>query len=239
MPELTGYITLSRQMAMQRQMEVIANNIANMSSTGYKAESVLFEEYLETTADGDTISYVRDYGTSRNLSEGEFKATENPMDVAITEGGYMKVETDTGLYYSRNGNLRLDATGQLVNDEGFPILDDNGQPIVLTPDDPTLTIARDGTVSNSQGPLAKIAIVSFENEQNLSPVGAGLYQTDDPEIPPLDVSVLQGMLETSNVLPIKEITKMIDLSRSYQSTASLMQEDGDLQSEAIETLGRV
>ncbi len=239
MPALTGYITLSRQMAMQRQMEVIANNLANMSSTGYKTESVLFEEYLETTENGDTVSYVRDYGTSRNLAEGEFKATENPMDVAVTKGGYLKVETDTGVYYSRNGNLRLDAIGQLVTDEGFPILDDKDQPIVLTPEDPTLTIARDGTVSNSQGPLAKLAVVSFENEQNLSPVGSGLYQTQDPEIPPLNVSVLQGMLETSNVLPIKEITKMIDLSRSYQSTANLMQEDGDLLTEAIESLGRV
>ncbi|MDP7549263.1 MAG: flagellar hook-basal body complex protein, partial [Alphaproteobacteria bacterium] len=162
MPELTGYITLSRQMAMERQMEVIANNLSNMSSTGYKSESVLFEEYLETTADGDTISYVRDYGTSRDLSEGEFMATENPMDVAITKGGYMKVETDTGMYYTRNGNLRLDATGQLVTDEGFPILDDGEQPIILTPEDPTLTIAKDGTISNSQGPLAKLAIVSFE-----------------------------------------------------------------------------
>lgn len=113
------------------------------------------------------------------------------------------------------------------------------QPIVLTPEDPTLTIAKDGTVSNSQGPLAKLAIVGFENEQNLSPVGSGLYQTQDPEVPPLDVAVLQGMLETSNVLPIKEITKMIDLSRSYQSTANLMQEDGDLLAEAIESLGRV
>jgi flagellar basal-body rod protein FlgF len=239
MPELTGYITLSRQMAMERQMEVIANNLSNMSSTGYKSESVLFEEYLETTADGDTISYVRDYGTSRDLSEGEFMATENPMDVAITKGGYMKVETDTGMYYTRNGNLRLDATGQLVTDEGFPILDDGEQPIILTPEDPTLTIAKDGTISNSQGPLAKLAIVSFENEQNLSPVGSGLYQTDDAEIEPLDVAVLQGMLETSNVLPIKEITKMIDLSRSYQSTANLMQENGDLTTEAIEVLGRV
>jgi flagellar basal-body rod protein FlgF len=239
MPAVTGYITLSRQMAMQRQMEVIANNLSNMSSTGYKSESVLFEEYLETTVDGDSISYVRDYGTSRDLSEGEFKSTENPMDVAITKGGYMKVQTDTGMYYTRNGNMRIDAVGQLVTDEGFPILDEGEQPIVLTPEDPTLTIAKDGTISNSEGPLTKLAIVSFENEQKLSPVGSGLYQTGEAEIPPLDISVLQGMLETSNVLPIKEITRMIDLSRSYQSTANLMQEDGDLTTEAIESLGRV
>ncbi len=239
MPEVTGYITLSRQMAVQRQMEVIANNLANMSSTGYKAESVLFEEYLEQTEDGDTISYVRDYGTSRDLSEGEFTPTGNPMDVAITKGGYMTVETDTGLYYTRNGNLRLDATGQLVTDEGFPILDDKGKPIVVTPDDPTFEIAKDGTISNSLGPVAKLSVVSFENEQALSPVGSGLYQTEEPEIEPEGVSVMQGMLETSNVLPIKELTKMIDLSRSYQSTASLMKKDDDLISEAIDSLGRV
>ncbi len=239
MPEVTGYITLSRQMAMQRQMEVIANNLANMNSTGYKTESVLFEEYLETTVEGDSISYVRDYGTSRDLAEGEFTPTGNPMDVAITKGGYMIVETDTGLYYSRNGNLRLDAIGQVVTDEGFPVLDDKGKPIVVTPEDTTFEIARDGTISNSTGPLAKLAIVSFENEQKLSPVGSGLYQTEELEIEPEGVMVMQGMLETSNVLPIKEITKMIDLSRSYQSTANLMQEDADLLGEAIESLGRV
>jgi flagellar basal-body rod protein FlgF len=239
MPEVTGYITLSRQMAMERQMEVIANNLANMNSTGYKTESVLFEEYLETTPEGDSISYVRDYGTSRDLAEGEFTPTENPMDIAITKGGYLSVQTDTGLYYSRNGNLRLDAEGQLVTDEGFPILDEKGQPVTVEPEDPTFEIATDGTISNSLGPLTKLAVFSFENEQNLSPVGSGLYQTEDTPIPPEGISVIQGMLETSNVLPIKEITKMIDLSRSYQSTANLMQEDADLLSEAIESLGRV
>lgn len=239
MPELTGYITLSRQMAMERQMEVIANNLANMSSTGYKGESVLFEEYLETTEEGDNISYVRDYGTSRDLAEGEFKPTGNPMDIAISKGGYLTVETDTGLYYSRNGNLRLDAIGQLVTDEGFPVLDEKGKPIVVTPDDPTFEIAKDGTISNSLGPLTRLSIVSFENEQKLSPVGSGLYQTDEPEIPPEGVYVIQSMLESSNVTPIKEIVKMIDLSRSYQSTATLMQDDADLVNEAIESLGRV
>ena len=239
MPEITGYITLSRQMAMERQMEVIANNLANLSSTGYKGESVLFEEYLETTEQGDSISYVRDYGTSRDLSEGEFSPTGNPMDIAISKGGYLTVETDTGLYYSRNGNLRLDAIGQLVSDEGFPILDDKGKPIVLTPDDPTFEIAKDGTISNSLGPLTKLSIVSFENEQNLSPVGSGLHQTEEPEIPPEGVYVVQGMLEGSNVTPIKEIVKMIDLSRSYQSTATLMKDDAELVNEAIESLGRV
>lgn len=239
MPELTGYITLSRQMAMERQMEVIANNLANMSSTGYKGESVLFEEYLETTEEGDDISYVRDYGTSRDLAEGEFKPTGNPMDIAISKGGYLTVETDTGLYYSRNGNLRLDAIGQLVTDEGFPVLDEKGKPIVVTPDDPTFEIAKDGTISNSLGPLTRLSIVSFENEQKLSPVGSGLYQTDEPEIPPEGVYVIQSMLESSNVTPIKEIVKMIDLSRSYQSTATLMQDDADLVNEAIESLGRV
>jgi flagellar basal-body rod protein FlgF len=87
--------------------------------------------------------------------------------------------------------------------------------------------------------LAKLGIVTFENEQALSPVGSGLYQTEETELPPDGITVIQGMLETSNVLPIKEITKMIDLSRSYQSTASLMQEDDDLISESIEALGRV
>lgn len=239
MIENTAYIVLSRQTAMRRQLDVIANNIANMSSTAFKSEQVLFNEYLVDGEERSKIAFVTDIGTARNLAAGEFIRTENPLDLAIRGRAYLTVETPEGERYTRNGSLRIDGEGFLVTSYGHKILDDTGQAIELDPNDPRLSVAHDGTLTGGQGPIGRIALVTFENEQNLEQIGSGLYRTDDQPIEAEDATVEQGMLENSNVEPILEMTRMIELSRSYQSTNSMMTREDEMRRRGIERLGRV
>lgn len=239
MIENTAYIVLSRQTAMRRQMDVIANNIANMNTTAFKTEQVLFEEFLVEGEAGNKISFVTDIGTARNLTEGQFMRTENPFDLAIRGRGYLVIETDEGERYTRNGGLRVDAEGFLTTAFGNNVLDDTGRAIQVDPNDPELSIASDGALTGGQGPIGRLAVVTFENEQSLEPVGAGLYKTNDDPEPAEDAIVEQGALENSNVEPILEMTRMIELSRNYQSTNTMINREDDVRRRAIERLGTV
>jgi flagellar basal-body rod protein FlgF len=239
MSENTGYIVLSRQMAIQRQMDVIANNIANMSTTAFKTERVLFEEFLMETETGENLAYVRDFGTSRDVTQGEFQPTSNPLDVAISGPGYFSVETADGIRYTRSGQFRLDTEGFLITASGHKILDNAQQPISLAGGDAVLDIASDGTISNSAGTIGKLGLVSFLNEQTLLPVGDGLYQTEEAPTPVDDVSVVQGMVESSNVVPILEMTRMIQATRAYKSSTEILSKDDDIRQQTINRLGRV
>lgn len=240
MVENTGYIVLSRQMAIQRQMDVIANNIANMSTAAFKTERVLFEEYLvEDPSTGESFAYVRDYGTSRNLEQGEFNPTANPLDIAIAGDGYFSVETAEGVRYTRNGQLRVNAEGFLTVSSGERLLDPGEMPILLNSKDSTIDIASDGTISNSSGAVGKINVVSFENEQDMIPIGNAIYMTEEAPIPVLNPELVQGMVENSNVVPILEMTRMIQASRAYKSSSQILSKDDDIRQQTITRLGRV
>ncbi len=235
--ENATFIGLSRQIVLRRAMEVIANNVANTDTTAYKRNRIQFKEYLVDTQQGDKMSFVLDSGTSRVTSEGEFSPTNNPLDVAITGPGYFVVEGEEGNLYTRNGHLRLDADGNLVTPQGKLLLNADGQPIVL-PQQTTgsITIAPDGTVSAAGVTYGKLDLVTFENEQALQMVGDGMYQTDEVPIPATEASLLQGMVEKSNVQPIVEMTKMIEVLRAYQSINRLLQTEHELQRRAIQRL---
>lgn len=240
MVENTSYIVLSRQMAIQRQMDVIANNIANMSTTAFKTERVLFEEYLIEDPDtGESFAYVRDYGTTRDLQQGEFKPTANPLDVAIAGDGYFSVETVDGIRYTRNGQFRVDTEGYLTVSSGERLLDNGQQPIALDSSDSAIDVAADGTVSNSSGAVAKIGVVSFLDQQNLLPVGNALYQTEEIPTPIDNPELVQGMVESSNVTPILEMTRMIQASRAYKSSSEILAKDDDIRQQTITRLGRI
>jgi flagellar basal-body rod protein FlgF len=242
--DTTTLITLSRQDAMARSMDVIANNLANLNTTSYKSETVLFEVYLQEVVDEEgvtqQVSLVHDYGTLRKTSEGSFVQTDNDFNIAIRGDGYLVTENQDGeQQYTRSGVLSLDLDGQLVAASGNAILDSDGNPIVLTTTDYNFSVSKDGTISTSNGPRGKIQIVSFENEQALVKVGNGSFTTDEIPLPAENASIVQGMLERSNVSSILEMTKMIDVSRSYQSAAKAMKTNGDLIRKAINELGNV
>jgi flagellar basal-body rod protein FlgF len=236
--ENTLYIALSRQMVMRQQLDIIANNIANASTAGYKSEQLLFVEYLARTADGGKVSFVQDIGVARDFSEGNFVKTGNPLDVAIHGNGWFIVDTPNGQFYTRNGHFELNADGEIVTGTGHPVLSDRGAPIAIGRGETGVEISADGTVSTSAGVKGRLNIVTFEEGEVLSKASGSLYFTDAPPEDALGAVVAQGMIEGSNVQPIIEVTNMITALRSYHAAQEVIKtEDGRLM-EAIKTLTR-
>jgi len=236
--ENAGYIALSRQMVLRREMDVIANNMANLNTPAYKGQSMLFVEYLETTDSGEKMSFVQDISLVRNLTEGQMTTTENPLDLAIVGEGDFEIETPVGPRYSRNGVFQLNADGQLVTSSGQPVLGEGGQPITLPPNSTDVTITRDGTISTSQGPAGRLRLVRFEDEQAMVKLADGLYDADGQDALPVeDAEVMQGMVEGSNVQGIIELTRMIETARSYSSTGKLVNDEHERLRRAIQSLG--
>ncbi|HUN51691.1 MAG TPA: flagellar basal-body rod protein FlgF [Candidatus Sulfotelmatobacter sp.] len=236
--ENSVYIGLSQQTAMRRQLDVIANNLANMNTTAFKSEKVLFREFLMQPQHGEPMSFVEDYGVLRDTQEGKLETTSNPLDVAINGRGYLAVSTPAGTRYTRNGHLKMNSSGLLTTSEGYAVLDDRSQPITLNSGNGQPTIALDGTISDNSGRVDRLNLVQFQNEQALQQTGSGLYATDQTPTPASNSTLQQGMIESSNVEPITEMTKMIELQRSYEAAQSLIQADNDRQTKSIESLAK-
>ncbi len=121
---ISTLVGLSRQVGLEREMDVVANNIANMNTTGYKADGSLFEEYLSSAASaaqtGSRVSYVRDRGVWHDMSQGPIERTGNPLDVAVDGKALLVVQTPNGERYTRNGSMQINANGQLVTSDGYP-----------------------------------------------------------------------------------------------------------------------
>lgn len=242
----TLLVSLSHQLASYRSMDVIANNLANVSTPAFKREAVQFEEYVKTmpTPEGDTstngptkVSFVQDRGVVRDLSEGKFETTNAPYDVSINGKAYFVISTPNGDRYTRNGHFMLDAGGQLVTQDGNPVQGDGGG-ITIEPDAGAVTIAQDGTISGKQGQIGKLRLASFTNERAMKKEGASLYSTSEsPQGAPDGIKITQGMIETSNVQPVVEISHMIEVMRAYQATANLSQSQEDMMRRAIDKLG--
>jgi flagellar basal-body rod protein FlgF len=241
-------IGLSRQTAMMREMSVVANNLANMNTAGYKSQSMLFDQYLMPIASEQsqdkTLSFVQDYGQFRNFADGEIQTTGNPLDVAINGEGMLKVQTPQGVRYTRDGHLQLDATGQLVTSQGYPVLTASGGPITFTSEEGHITIARDGTITTTRDGISaseqqrgKLALVTFGNMQSLKNEGENLFSTDQAEQPVTNPRIVQGSVEGSNVKPIVEMTNMMEVMRSYESAQNLVQAADDMRRQAISQIG--
>lgn len=233
--ENAGYIALSRQTALTRQLEVIANNMANMTTPAYKGETLQFGEYLMRADRSGTLSFVEESGITRNWAEGSETPTGNPLDVAIHGDGLFVVSTPDGERYTRKGRFELDAQGQLVTVEGYPVQGDGG-PIVIPAEDGEVTISEDGTVSNELGTLGNIRLVRFADPDQLQAEGFGLYRADVPAQPTEDSSLVQGMVEDSNVNPILEMTALIQVTRDYQATQKMIETEHERSSRAISSL---
>ena len=236
-------IGMTRQMALRREMAVIANNLANVNTTGYKTEQLLFEEYMMPNASeaspDDTISFVRDYGMIRDTAPGRIEVSENPLDIAITGEGYFKVETPEGMRYTRNGAFQLDAQGRLVTGDGNPILSAGGTSFTFSIEDGPITISTDGTISTNQGERGQLSLVRFENERDMQKAGSTLLATDQVELPVKNPTLLQGAIESSNVQPILEMTHMISVMQAYQSANNIVEKSDELQRTAISKLADV
>ena len=236
------YISLSRMVALQRQMDVVANNIANATSTGFKRERVMFSEYLQRPTMGERISMVQDRTTARDMSPGPMSATSNPLDLAIRGKGYFVVDTLNGPHYTRAGRFQLDPKGQIVDNNGLPVLSADMKPITLPPGANEIRIKGDGSVYTNldpSNPAGKINVVTFDNEQQMTEVSGGLFLTDEPAKPaPKDTRLAQGVIEESNVQPVVEMTNMMSVLRQYQGIEKIIDSEHKSQQSMIQKLGR-
>ncbi|MCB1885401.1 MAG: flagellar basal-body rod protein FlgF [Geminicoccaceae bacterium] len=230
----TSYIALSRQMVLQRQMDLVANNIANAATSGFKGQKMVFEEVLEDAGARKPVSFVQDVGVMRDLSPGALTTTDNPFDLAVGGDGWFTVGTQDGPRYTRNGNFMLSAEGRIVTNEGLPLLDEGGAPLTLPAGDRRIAVARDGTVSTPAGVVGRIAPVAFADGQQMKPIGSSLYETDEPPLPAEGASIVQGAVEGSNVQPVLEMTRMMETVRAFQNTQRLLETHHDLVRRAVE-----
>lgn len=252
--ENTLLVGLSRQVTLERQMDVIANNVANVNTNGFKADRSLFQEYLMATAREDNfaagrdrrLSHVMDRATFHDFAQGSPDQTKNPLDVAIAGDGMFVVQTPAGERYTRDGGFQIDNQGQLVNASGHPVLGNNG-PIRFQQTDKQVNIAQDGTITVLEGTnridsiRAKLRIVNFTQPQRLRKEGANLFSLGEGNAAQPDTkSVLhQGFIERSNVNAIHEMSRMIEVNRMYSHIASMLQQQHDLHRTAIDRLAEV
>jgi len=252
----TLLIGLSRQVALGRQLDVIANNIANINTTAFKADGQLFQAYLSPNARSSgggalsardsRVNFVRDRAPWIDWSQGGIERTGNPLDLAIEGKGFLAVYTANGERYTRNGALQINAQGQLVTSAGDPVLGDNG-PIVFQRSDRGITISKDGTISvrtagsNAEVTRGHLRVVNFPNVAQLQKEGNSYYSapkgvTPDPDT---QASIMQRALEKSNISPVLEMTHMIAVTQSYRDTASLLAQQDKMQTTAIDKLAAV
>jgi flagellar basal-body rod protein FlgF len=237
-------INLSKQIALQRQMDVVANNMANINTTGFKAESVLFQEYKMPGASDNTspfgdqpLSFTEDWATRHDMTDGQVNGTGNPLDVALQGQGFLTVQTPAGNRYTRDGSLQLNASGTLVDLNGNPVLTEAG-PVQFDSSETGITINKDGTITSSAGLKGKLAIVEFADPQALTRDGYNLLSGGTPQ-PNVNTRLLQGRIERSNVSGVTEMATMIRVTRAYESLASMMQNQDDIGKNAVERLGNL
>jgi len=236
----------SSQAALARELDVIANNMANVSTTGFKARSARFQEFLMPVASADSfqgqdrrVSYVVDAGTPLDLSQGPVEPDGNPLHVAVKGNAFLAVQTPAGQRYTRNGALELNAQGNLVTSEGYAVQGENG-PIAIGQQETGLTIAPDGTVSTNFGVRGRLRLVSFADGQSLRSEGGNTFSSTAPALPAgVDGRLESGALERSNVKPVLEMTRLMDVNRTYAMVSSVISRMDDLRGTAIRRLADV
>lgn len=248
-------IGLSRQIALSRELEVVSNNVANLNTTGYKSDGSVFHEFLMPTARAggfqgtdQRLSYVHDRATWHNFSSGPTRETGNPLDVAIDGDAFFVIQTPQGERYTRNGSFQLNATGELVTASGDRVMGDGG-PIQFQPTDNNISINRDGSITVREGAntaidsaRGRLRLVRFDQQQALLKDKSSMFRAPEgtAALPAnANTRVLQHAVEQSNVRPIIEMSRMIELTRTYSQISALLQQAGDHRRGAIEKLAEV
>lgn len=233
------YVGLSGQVALESKMAIVANNVANMATPGFRGQNAVFKEYIsDQKRMKEDVSLVYDYGQYQMTDPGPIKLTGNPLDVALVGPGFLGIQTPEGVQYTRAGNFALNQSGDLVNSRGMKVAGQGGGTISVPADAKYVTIDQTGIVSTDQGQIGTLMVSEFDDYQKLDPQGNGLYKTDEASKPASETKVLQGKLEGSNVSPVIEMTRMIDVSREYQAVQNMMQNEHERMRTMIQRMSR-
>lgn len=235
-----GYVSLTRQTGLWKEMQVVANNVANMSTSGFRREGVVFSEDIAALPnEGGGLAMAAARARFTDPSQGAMSKTGNPMNLAIQGHGYFMIETPDGNRLTRAGAFALNTEGEIVNPDGLRLLDIGSAPIFIPPDAAHVSISQDGTVSADGNPLAQVGIFEVQDEAALSRQHGTLFDPGKDEPVPMQApTVLQGFVEGSNVNPVTEMARMIEVQRTYEMGMKFMENEDKRIRNVTRTLGQ-
>ncbi|HNS86788.1 MAG TPA: flagellar basal-body rod protein FlgF [Parvularculaceae bacterium] len=231
---------LAKQIVLARALDTTANNVANQTTSGFKADHIAFREYIarvdaRTTGD-PTISLVIDPDTYTDFSAGGLEQSYRDLDFAIDGDGFFSVETAAGVRYTRDGRFSVNAFGELVTRDGAQVLDAGGAPILVDPEAGPVLATPDGELQQNATTIARLGVFRFDDARQLRKSGDNMFAAEAEPAPALSPRVRQGFIETSNVNPVAAMTDMIEIMRAYEQAARLTETASDLERQAIQTL---
>jgi len=234
--DAAGYTALSRQSGLMREMQVVANNIANISTTGFRREGTVFAEHVHRMDEEPSLSMPHATGRVVDLSQAGLTMTGAAFDFAIQGDGFFLIETPQGNRLTRAGSFTPNEAGELVTADGNRLLDAGGAP-VFVPQGVAVSMAEDGTLSANGTPLAQVGLWLPADPMSLRHQSGTQFEAGDLE-PVENGRVFQGFLEESNVNPVVEITRMIEVQRAYELGQKFLDAEDARARGVIETLGR-
>lgn len=231
-----GYVALTRQMGLMREIQVVANNIANAATTGYRQEGVIFSEFVKTVDDGASLSMG--YGNVRNTSftQGSLTQTGGTFDLAIEGDGYFLIETGQGQRLSRAGSFTPNGVGDLVTPDGYNVLDAGGAPLFVPPAAEVVSISSDGTISADGVLIGQVGVVTPINPGAMIREDGVMFRADEGFEPTENPRVVQGFVESSNVDAISQLARMIEVQRAYEMGQSFLDSEDERVRQAMSAM---
>jgi flagellar basal-body rod protein FlgF len=237
--DTAGYVALTRQKGLLDEMQAVANNIANISTTGFRREGVVFAEFIRAAGrDAPSISFADAHGRRTDFGQAGLAPTGSAFDLAIEGTGFFQVEAPDGIRLTRAGAFTPNAEGELATPDGFLLLDTGGAAIFVPPDAAGIAVAADGTLSVDGRPLAQVAVVAPGDATALVRLDGVSFKADGTLLPAEDARIVQGFLEASNVDPVLEIARMIEVQRSYEMSQRFLDREDERVRGVVRTLGQ-
>ncbi|MBX2806937.1 MAG: flagellar basal-body rod protein FlgF [Hyphomicrobiales bacterium] len=233
------YVSLSGQLALQRRLDTIAHNMANVSTTGFRSEEVKFDSFISRTG-ADPVAFATRGETYISRDAGALIKTDNPLDVAVQGDAWLAINTPAGPAYTRDGRMKILPTGELVNLNNYPILDVGLAPLALDPRGGAVNIARDGMISQNGQQIGAIGLFTIDENTKLTHFENSSVVPDNPATPALDFTrfgVVSGFIERGNVNPVIEMTNLITVTRAFDAITAAIDKSENSLEEAIRTLG--
>ena len=235
----TVYAALARQTGLQAEMDVIANNVANASTTGFRRGGIVFSEFVKATgAETDSLSLVRPGAFHIARDAGAMEQTGGAFDFAIDGEGFFQIDVGGAVHLTRAGRFAPDANGALATPDGNALLDASGAPVVIPPGVGSVVLGSDGTLSADGAPLAQLGVVRPVDPTDFQRAGSQLFRVEGALEPVGESRMQQGFLEGSNVNPVEEIARLIEVQRRYEAARAFLDRENDRVGQVIRTLGQ-
>lgn len=236
--ENSGYTTLTRQSGLMREMRIVANNIANTATTGYRQEGLVFSEYVMSVDGASSLSMGQGNVRHTSYDQGTLTQTGGTFDFAIEGDGFFLVETPDGERLTRSGAFSPNAEGDLVTMDGYRVLDAGGAPVFVPPGAADIAVSADGTISSEGDPIGQIGMVLPINAREMVREDGVMFRADEGFEPAENARVLQRFVENSNVDPILQITRMIEVQRAYELGASFLEAEDERVRQALRAMSQ-